>query len=68
MQSYRREDRLRKRKEFDRVFRRGERRVGRLLSVLASPNSAGRPRLGVCVGKRYGKSARRNGMKRLMAK
>ena len=66
MNGYRREERLRKKVEFDRLFRRGARRAGRLMTVLAAPNPFGRPRLGVCVGKKYGKAARRNRVKRLV--
>ena len=64
MHEYRREDRIRKKAEFDRLFRRGARNAGRLLTVLAAPNSLARPRLGVCVGKKYGRAARRNRLKR----
>lgn len=66
MHEYRREDRIRKKAEFDRLFRRGARKAGRLLTVLAAPNSLARPRLGVCVGKKYGRAARRNRLKRLV--
>ncbi len=64
--TYRREDRIRKKAEFDRVFRRGARKAGKLLTVLATRSSLGRPRLGVCAGKRYGKAVRRNRFKRLV--
>ena len=66
MRSYRPEDRIRKRAEFDRLFRGGRREAGRLLTMLAAPNPFDRPRLGVCVGKKYGKAARRNRLKRLV--
>ena len=59
MYEYRREDRIKKKAEFDRLFRRGARKAGRLLTVLAGPNSLARPRLGVCVGKKYGKAGAR---------
>ena len=63
---YRREDRLRKKTEFDRIFRYGARKAGSLTTILAAPNELARPRLGVCVGKKYGKAVRRNRFKRVV--
>lgn len=66
MQTYRREDRIRKKADFDRLFRRGARKAGPLLTVLAARSPFSRARLGVCVGRKCRGAPRRNRLKRLV--
>jgi len=56
--------RLRKRREFDAVFRDGTRASDAVLAVHALPNGGADPRLGLAVGKAVGGSVVRNRVKR----
>ena len=56
--------RLRVRREFLALQRRGERRYSRNFIVITSPARTARPRLGVTTSRRYGKAVIRNQMKR----
>lgn len=53
-------------KEFQRVYKRGQRKGGRFLSVYALKNRLGSNRLGLTVGKKFGNSVQRARMKRLV--
>lgn len=53
-------------REFQRVYKRGQRRGGRFLSVYVLKNKLGANRLGITVGKKFGNSVQRNRMKRLI--
>jgi ribonuclease P protein component len=58
--------RLKRRPEFQRLMRHGERRVGRYLCVDALPSShPAAPRLGITASSKYGSSVERNRFKRL---
>lgn len=53
-------------KEFQRVYKRGQRKGGRFLSVYALKNKLDSNRLGITVGKKFGNSVQRARMKRLI--
>jgi len=58
--------RIRRGKEFDRVFRAGGRAADALLAVHALPNGGPHPRLGLAVGRALGGAVVRNRVKRLL--
>jgi ribonuclease P protein component len=62
----RRQQRLRTRADFDRVFRRGARREGRLFTLIVAPNGRPLDRLGLAVGRRVGPAVVRNRVRRLL--
>ncbi len=53
-------------REFQRVYKRGQRKGGKYLTVYALKNRLGSNRLGITVGKKFGNSVQRNRMKRLI--
>jgi ribonuclease P protein component len=58
--------RLRRRDEFERVFKQGRRLGDHRLQVWAAPNNLEYTRLGVVVGRRHGNACRRNRIKRVL--
>jgi ribonuclease P protein component len=56
--------RLAREDEFRRVYREGVRRANALLVVHARPNRLGTVRLGIVVGRRFGRAVRRNRLRR----
>jgi len=65
--SFPRERRVLRRLEFDAVFGEGRSRADGLLIVYARPRPEGGPsRLGLVVGRRFGKAVRRNAWKRMI--
>ena len=58
--------RVRRRPEFTHVFETAIRVKGPYLTVLMSPNSLGRPRLGLVASRKLGDAVRRNRAKRLI--
>ena len=58
--------RLRRRREFQRVFDGARRAHGRFLTVLTAPSSARAPRLGIVASRKIGDAVRRNRAKRLI--
>jgi len=58
--------RLRKTAEFQRVFRFGERHVGRVLIVFRCRSNLPTPRIGLVVSRKVGDAVRRNRAKRLL--
>jgi ribonuclease P protein component len=57
-------DRLRRRRDFDEVYSRGSRVTCRHFVLFILPNTAGRSRLGVTLGRRIGKAVDRNRTRR----
>jgi ribonuclease P protein component len=58
--------RLRKTREFERVYAAGRRARGRLFLVVTAENRLPFTRLGLSVGKRVGGAVRRNKIKRIL--
>ncbi len=58
--------RLRRRTDFRRVMRSGERVSDDVLQLCALPNGLPESRLGLIVGKRHGNAVRRNRIRRLL--
>lgn len=65
-QRFRRAERVRLKREFDRLFREGRSFHSPELMVKAAPNGMDRARLGLSVGRRLGNAVRRNRIKRLL--
>ena len=60
------EERLRKRKDFDRVFKEAKAFKGTIFNVYVASNSLGHPRIGIVVGRKFGGAVQRNRIKRLL--
>ena len=58
-------ERIRRRPEFERVYKAGAKAHGRFMTVFARPNGGLRPRLGVAATRKIGSSVDRNRAKRL---
>ena len=56
--------RLKDKKDFEKVLRTGKRSYGRSLMIVFLPSRE--VKMAVCVGKKYGKSVKRNRIKRLL--
>jgi ribonuclease P protein component len=68
-ESFGKNERIRKKKDFDRIYRHGSRIHSKNFMILhASPDtdSAGRKRLGLAIGKKVGKAVVRNKFKRTL--
>lgn len=65
-QSFRKHERVRKRKDYSRIYKNGARLYYENFLVLIHPNEEGARRLGITVGKRIGNSVKRNRIKRLL--
>ena len=61
-----RQERIGRKRDFDRVFREGCVIRAPEMTVRAAPNDIGHPRLGLSVGRRLGGAVRRNRIKRLL--
>jgi len=59
-----RAERLRRRKEYERVYREGKRLNLPYLKVVLAPNELGYCRLGLSVSRKFGKAVKRNLAKR----
>ena len=58
-------ERIRRRPEFERVYKAGAKAHGRFMTVFVLPNGGVRPRLGVAATRKIGSSVDRNRAKRL---
>ena len=65
-QGFSRDERIRRTKDFDRVFREGTRSKGRLMTVRCLPNALPHTRLGIALGRDWKGAIRRNRAKRLI--
>ncbi len=65
-QGFSRKERLRKRKEFQQVFDKGEKYGNDQLKVYALSNGDSVSRLGLVVGRKFGNAPRRNRFKRIL--
>ncbi len=59
-----RQQRLRRRREFQSCYQRGRRRHGALLILYAHPNRLGHPRLGITASRKVGGAVLRHRLKR----
>ncbi len=65
-QRFRPQERLRRRKEFDRVYQKGKRLYLPYLKILLLPNKLGYTRLGLSISRKFGKAVKRNRAKRIL--
>ncbi|NPA07298.1 MAG: ribonuclease P protein component [Chloroflexi bacterium] len=56
--------RLRKRRDFERLYREGQAYVHPLVVLRVAPNDVGHPRIGITVSRAVGKAVHRNKVKR----
>ncbi len=64
--TFRKNERLRRRKEFSAIFKTGRRVHSEYLTVILCKNTSDIRRVGIVVGKKVGAAVRRNRMKRLL--
>lgn len=65
-QSFTSDHRIRKRREYQRVYEYGRKASTKSFVLFCAPNDLGRPRLGLTVTKRCGGAVERNRIKRLL--
>ena len=65
-QSFRKEERVRKRQDYLRIYAQGKRADSKSFTVITCPNQTERRRLGITVGKKVGNAVQRNRIKRLL--
>ncbi len=65
-QGFSKKERLRKRKEFQQVFDKGEKYGNDQLKIYALSNGDSVSRLGLVVGRKFGNAPRRNRFKRIL--
>jgi ribonuclease P protein component len=63
---FRRDERIRRRTEFQQVYEHGARIHGRFSTIFALPNQQARGRLGIAATKKLGGAVQRNRAKRLI--
>ncbi len=61
-----RAERLRRRKDYERVYREGKRLNLSYLKIVLAPNTLGYCRLGLSVSRKFGKAVKRNRAKRIL--
>ncbi|MCK4534797.1 MAG: ribonuclease P protein component [Syntrophobacterales bacterium] len=65
-QSFGKKERVRKRKDYLKIYQRGVRVHSSNFTVILNPNPSGEKRLGVTVSKKVGNAVKRNRIKRLL--
>lgn len=66
MTSFRPAEHVRKRADFERIYKTGTKRSGRLMTMFARPREEGVPRLGIAATRKMGAAVSRNRAKRLV--
>ena len=61
-----REERIRKREDYQRIYDQGLRRHSQRFTIILCPNAAGMRRIGMTVSKKVGNAVQRNRVKRLL--
>src|SRR3990167_2908820 len=64
--TFTKEERLRKRRDIDKVFKEGRAFKGAIFNAYVLRNSLGHPRIGIVVGRKFGGAVQRNRIKRLL--
>jgi|GEM_PF-1971188 len=64
--TFTKEERLRKRRDIDKVFKEGKAFRGTIFNAYVLRNSLGHPRIGIVVGRKFGGAVQRNRIKRLL--
>lgn len=64
--SFRKDERIRRKKDFERVFVTGKRGKSRYFSWVIAPHEEGKTRLGIVAGRKVGRAVKRNRIKRLL--
>ncbi|MDI6760521.1 MAG: ribonuclease P protein component [Candidatus Brocadiaceae bacterium] len=64
--TFTKEERLRKRRDIDKVFKEGKAFKGAIFNAYVLRNSLGHPRIGIVVGRKFGGAVQRNRIKRLL--
>ncbi|AEH44515.1 ribonuclease P protein component [Thermodesulfatator indicus DSM 15286] len=65
-ESFTKDERLRRRREYERVYRQGKRLSLPYLRIILAPNQLGHSRLGLSVSKKVGNAVKRNYIKRIL--
>jgi len=65
-ESYPKDFRITKTKEYEKVYREGKKLTGKFVILHAKPNELDHPRLGITVTKKSGKAVIRNRWKRML--
>lgn len=65
-QTFGKDERIRKRQDYLRIYQQGVRSHTRRFTVITCPNQSGIRRLGMTVGKKVGNAVQRNRIKRLL--
>lgn len=65
-QTFPQRERLRRKRDFDRVFREGRIFQFPEMTMRAVPNGLPHPRMGISVGRRHGNAVRRNRIRRIL--
>ena len=66
MPSFRADEHIRKREDFERIYNTGHRHSGRLMTMFVSPNGRAGARLGIAATRKMGSAVVRNRAKRLV--
>jgi len=66
LQAFGKEERIRKRQDYLRIYEQGTRRYSQRFTIITCRNSSGIRRLGMTVGKKAGNAVQRNRIKRLL--